>query len=796
MIPTYENAAGLIESYAASGVTVPYGIYELQRTVTLPAGSVLKMAPQCELRVAHSGTGLDVTGAGVTIEGGTISGAITLSDWSECAEPGYEGVWEHAYAGVDPGYGYVAKLRDLWVSGERRYVCKYPAGWDYPDTLEDGGAEYVQMQWFNADPSCYAATYSTPLNNTKSLATAYDGVLEGIVPTGSGTDVNDIDLCMMGTYYASGAKIVTVTATGGLVTFVTQADIMPYNHYNDVNRFWLENMKASLPLSGNEGAWCHDRENGRILYKPTEVELSSGVGNFECEVAECRRLVECRGSSGDQSSLSMTGCRLRFSAHFVPDNGALFLMSSMTTGSACLKASQYVSSLELDGVLFDNVGQGAWIGHRQDDGIRGHMRNCRMTGSAARLLLLGYPSESATSDYGAVDFVVSNNVFHSNGWVRFPTGLATFRKHVGTVISNNIVRGAPFFGMQFASVSGNPAPETVVSGNEFCYMSFSAGCDCGAVYSAETFAYDTGDAGMVISDNYFHHNNLSEGTYLHDDLKIKVSVYLEFNHDNINVRDNLFTDADGWHMHVSQYSNNDTLFGNTFAHLPAGYRSNPEDVYNAEMFVRPSLVNYGAVGVAAALRQAWYEDVRSEPWAGSYSSWNFTFTGVVDNGSSATVSFAARTKASMVVGDDLVGKYLLVLTEGGTPVASTDAHWYKVVAVGESGVNVVSLTIVDADDESTVTIGGMTSGDFAVLCNMWTTEDNVFIGSPTDDAVNDAASSAAALAWYADKLRGPANWRLLSDGTYGPLTPDPDDPSGPECWFDFPENSPMIPTVL
>lgn len=176
-MPTYEDAAGLIESYAASGVTVPYGTYRIQRTLGFNSGDRLRMAPQCVLRIEHTGTALLIDEDDVQISGGTIWGGpeITFSDTGE-------GVWT---APFDASANW--KVSDLFRNGVRVPMSEWPPGdgWcgtltDYTNTsiyaLEDLPG-WDASEWINY--RYYAAPWISRLSNLLS-----ESAHEGLVSAG------------------------------------------------------------------------------------------------------------------------------------------------------------------------------------------------------------------------------------------------------------------------------------------------------------------------------------------------------------------------------------------------------------------------------------------------------------------------------------------------------------------------------------------------------------------------------------------------------------------------------------
>jgi len=120
---TFTNAASLIEGYAVTGVTVPAGIYELERTVELAAGSRLLMPGNCVLR-PKPGLFTDplvkITESDVQIRGGSIRGGH-LVEFSDAGD----GTW---VCDFDDSSQW--RVGDLFKNGERVPFSQWPLdGW-------------------------------------------------------------------------------------------------------------------------------------------------------------------------------------------------------------------------------------------------------------------------------------------------------------------------------------------------------------------------------------------------------------------------------------------------------------------------------------------------------------------------------------------------------------------------------------------------------------------------------------------------------------------------------------------
>lgn len=141
---TFTNAASLIEGYAVTGVTVPAGIYELERTVELAAGSRLLMPGDCILRPVAgtmTGTMVSVTKSDVRIIGGCIQG-YAPAVFTEAED----GTWVCDWSAWNVG--------DLFKDDVRVPPCQWPDGtWCCADSRYTDSSVFDQEDVPDHDPS-------------------------------------------------------------------------------------------------------------------------------------------------------------------------------------------------------------------------------------------------------------------------------------------------------------------------------------------------------------------------------------------------------------------------------------------------------------------------------------------------------------------------------------------------------------------------------------------------------------------------------------------------------------------
>jgi hypothetical protein len=669
-MPTYEDAAGLIESYAASGVTVPYGTYLLQRTVVLPEGSRLSMASQCELRIAHTGTGVSIDASDVQVTGGTISGGLVLSDWVDDGD----GTWSHD---VSDSY----KIRQMHVNGARRYPARYP---------ETGYLTYVS----SSDPSF---TFTDPV-----------GDLVADLPSVA----SDVELYEWWDYESRGRTLVSLSLAGGLnFTAVTNGTLLQYTSAPN-GHYWLSN----VPLL-TAGTFWHDRTNGKIHYMPVEGEYA---GSFSAVVPYCQALVRVNATNPGTptTGVSFTGVAFLYGRQPFADSSVV-MYSNTTRQAAAVTSTWRNDGLEFTECLFAHMeGSALHTGVYFTSGVvvsRCHFADLGSSGFSAGEASRAY----INADYN--DSSVSSCVFEGVGLLMFTSPAIALPAPSGAVVKGCKIRDCPYIGLLFGpGIDKDAGGYNEISGCEFSNCMYLLN-DGGMLYFVGR------NPQTEITDCAFHTLDASDDP--------SVGLYYEAAAEGASASGCLFSGFTSFYGH-GPWSFGNLFVGNTLATLNGGVTIfSPEN----RNFAPGEVLSWHDTNIRSELRGSLTLDITDN---GDGTS-TLTTTSRSWNAGSATV-YLSDMPVSM-----------WVLFTSGTEAG----NWYQVVDQTSTTLDLDGVPAAVATDK------------FVVIATR----------ADGNSIVSDEAATVLLAAWQGTHPEPPS------------LKTEYD---GPECWFDFPENSPMIPAIL
>ena len=552
--PVYENALSLVRAYIDAGEKIPGGVYEIESTIELAEGESLSMSAGTEIRIGYEGLGVSVLGGDVSIVGGTISAAKTLSGWTVDSDGNFVHDWS------DGLYSPARLVREMYVGGERRFMCWYPYTDEY---ISEDKSKFLRLR----------SGFTPPAENDR--VEFEDQWLHDNLE-----DVSCAEVWMKYSFYAHAhVPILLDKPSDGVVGFDFDESIY-LGHGIESYYYWVLNCPEFL----HPGTFFCDRINGKIVYKPLTGEE---VESFVAEIPQDSQLLRVDNSSGvDWGNITIDDVAFGMSGQRLPTTGRI--SNEGTIYEAAVHFQRQVSHVEVSNCRFGRTGRLALSigGHYTSHDVSNfELTDCDFDELSSRAMRIGngpnWSDEFGDDLKGRPSNVnIRRNSIRKNGILYPNSDAISVPALADSVIENNFVAASPMrvisYGYGFATL--NKLKNVVFRGNRI-----DGAClkleDAGAFYGAGIMN------GVVIEDNLVSGIPVPE-TYPAS------AMYFESGTAELTCRDNVFTDIGEWDGFGSRDAMNIRYTGNKV----------DADLYDMTYLRQPSR-NYSPVADAQ-----WYRD--------------------------------------------------------------------------------------------------------------------------------------------------------------------------------------------